>query len=118
MPTVKPSRGPSAGVFPERPRGLRGRDAELATLSTLATPRGHEPRARIALVGSGGSGKSMLAAALAHRLAPAFPGGLHWFRVGPWDFRTLTEMLALRFGTTRDRHQRVRALCKYLARGG
>jgi DNA replication protein DnaC len=55
----------------------------------------------LALVGAGGSGKSMLAATLAHRLARHFPGGIHWFRVGAWDFRTLTEMLALRFGTTR-----------------
>ena len=28
-----------------------------------------------------------------------FPGGIHWFRVGAWDARTLGEMLAVRFGT-------------------
>jgi hypothetical protein len=106
---------PDNSVFPESPSGLRGRDAELATLSAILD---HERPSRVALVGSGGSGKSMLAAALAHRVASRFPGGLHWFRVGAWDFRTLTEMLALRFRTTRDRHARVAALERYLTRGG
>lgn len=73
---------------------------------------------RLALVGAGGSGKSLLAAALAHRLARRFPGGIHWFRVGAWDFRTLSEMLALRFGTTRERHGLVPALRKFLWQGG
>lgn len=41
----------------------------------------------------------MLAAALGHHAAALFPGGLHWFRIGAWDFRTLVEMLTLRFGT-------------------
>ena len=73
---------------------------------------------RLALVGAGGSGKSLLAAALAHRLARRFAGGIHWFRVGAWDFRTLTEMLALRFGTPRDRHALVPGIRAYLERGG
>ena len=64
--------------------------------------------ARIALVGAGGSGKSMLACALGHRLARRFEGRLDWFRVGAWDFRTLVEMLALRFGTSRERRHLVR----------
>jgi hypothetical protein len=54
------------------------------------------------LVGAGGSGKSMLACALGHRLAATMPGGIHWFRVGLWDHRTLLEMLALHFRTGRD----------------
>lgn len=101
--------------FPPRPRGLRGRASELATLGhtlALAGP------SRLALVGPGGSGKSMLAAALAHRVARRFEGGIHWFRVGAWDFRTLTEMLALRFGTTRERKRIVPALRAFLSRGG
>jgi hypothetical protein len=79
---------------------LRGRAAELATLA-----RGIDPKrpSRIALVGQGGSGKSMLAAALGHRVKKDFPGGVHWFRVAAWDPRTLGEMLAVRFGTPRDR---------------
>ncbi len=93
---------------------MRGREAELETLSGIL---GRGPM-RVALVGSGGSGKTMLAAALAHRVKESFPGGLHWFRVGAWDFRTLTEMLALRFGTKRDRRERMPALRRYLARGG
>jgi hypothetical protein len=70
----------------------------------------------MALVGAGGSGKSMLASALAHRTARHFPDGMHWFRVGAWDFRTLAEMLALRLGTTRDRHALVPAVRRALDR--
>jgi hypothetical protein len=110
------SREPSDALFPARPRALKGRTAELATLTRTVTA--HGGRNRLALVGAGGSGKSLLAAALAHRLAPRFPGGIHWFRVGAWDFRTLTEMLALRFGTPRERHELVPGLRKFLSRGG
>lgn len=55
---------------------------------------------RLALVGGGGSGKSLLACALGHRLRPVFPGGVHWLRVGAWDPQTLYEMLARRLGLT------------------
>jgi hypothetical protein len=105
----------SSSLFPALPRHIKGRDAELTTLARtlLAT----KPT-RLALVGAGGSGKSLLAAALAHRLARRFPGGIHWFRVGAWDFRTLTEMLALRFGTPRERHALVPGVRRYLAQGG
>lgn len=54
----------------------------------------------------------MLAAALAYRLAMA----RDWFRIGAWDYRTLLEMLALRWGTTRDRHAIEGALRRFLAR--
>ena len=100
--------------FPARPR-LRGRSGELATLTrTIA----EAAPTRLALVGSGGSGKSVLAAALAHALAPRFGGRIDWFRVGAWDFRTLGEMLALRFGTPRDRHVLVPSLRAFLERTG
>jgi hypothetical protein len=72
--------------------------------------------ARVALVGSGGCGKSVLACALGHRVRRAFPGGIHWFRVGSWDFRTLSEMLALRFGTPSG-DGRVAALRRFLKDG-
>jgi len=71
---------------------------------------------RIALVGAGGSGKSMLAAALGHRLRAAFGGRVDWFRSGSWGFYTLSEMLALRFGTERG-DDRLRRLQQFLARG-
>ncbi len=58
--------------------------------------------ARLALVGGGGSGKSVLAAALAHRVRARFPGGTAWFRVGNWDHRTLLQMIALRLGAPRE----------------
>lgn len=102
-----------AAAFPPLPRGLKGRATELTTLARIietAAPT------RVALVGGGGSGKSMLAAALAYRIARRFGGRLDWFRVGAWDFRTLAEMLALRFGTTRDRHRIVRELHAFLSK--
>ncbi len=107
---------PDAGsaLFPALPR-LKGRAAELTTLARTVSATAPT---RLALVGAGGSGKSLLAAALAHRLAPRFPGGIHWFRVGAWDFRTLTEMLALRFGTPRERRALVPGIRAFLARGG
>ncbi|HMJ13383.1 MAG TPA: hypothetical protein VK524_18320 [Polyangiaceae bacterium] len=86
-----------SSIFPPPPRGLKGRSSELSTLSRSITERAP---ARVALVGSGGSGKSMLACALGHRLKPHFAGRMHWFRVGAWSFQTLSEMLALAFGTT------------------
>lgn len=82
--------------FPPEPKTLKGRDSELRTLTRsirLTAPT------RLALVGAGGSGKTLLAAALGHRLARFFGGRVHWFRVGSWDVRTLTEMFALAFGT-------------------
>jgi hypothetical protein len=69
---------------------------------------------RLALVGQGGSGKSMLACALGHKVQARFPGGVHWFRVGAWDARTLAEMLAIRFRTTRERHALYPALRRFI----
>jgi hypothetical protein len=100
--------------FPPRPRGLKGRASELATLAR--TIEGARP-ARLALVGSGGSGKSVLACALAHRLSARFGGRLDWFRVGAWDFRTLAEMLALRYGTPRERASLLPGLRAFLGAG-
>jgi hypothetical protein len=85
--------------FPPRPRGLKGRRSELATLQAVLS----EGRvARLALVGGGGSGKSMLAAALAHRLKARFPRGAFWLRVGAWDHLTLLQMVALQLGAPRE----------------
>jgi hypothetical protein len=80
--------------FPPKPRSFRGRARDLATLEGAITGR----PSRIALIGAGGSGKSTLACALGHRVRSRFPGGIHWFRVGAWDVRTLAEMLGLRLG--------------------
>ncbi len=94
---------------------MKGRSAELATLARAIVATSPT---RIALVGSGGSGKSMLACALGHRLARRFQGRIDWFRVGCWDFRTLAEMLALRYGTSRERRALVPGLRAFFARGG
>jgi hypothetical protein len=92
---------------------MKGRSDELATLArTIDAAR----PTRIALVGSGGSGKSMLAAALGHRLRTKFGGRIDWFRSGSWSFYTLSEMLALRFGTGRG-DGRVQRLQEFLSRG-
>jgi hypothetical protein len=101
--------------FPPPPRGLKGRSGELATLArTIDATR----PARLALVGSGGSGKSVLACALGHRMARRFSGRLDWFRVGAWDFRTLAEMLALRYGTSRARDALIPEIRAFLTTGG
>src|SRR5204862_6946165 len=84
--------------LPARPR-LRGRQAELATLEA-ALAKGK--LTRLALVGGGGSEKSVLAAELAHRLRARFPGGAAWFRVGNWDHRTLLQMVALALRVPRE----------------
>jgi hypothetical protein len=92
---------------------MKGRSAELRTLErTITTAR----PTRIALVGPGGSGKSMLAAALGHRLRAAFGGRIDWFRSGAWGFHTLSEMLALRFRTGLG-EGRVERLRQFLSRG-
>jgi len=81
------------------PIPLKGRQSELATLvAALTSGR----VSRLALVGGGGSGKSVLAATLAHQLRSRFAGGVAWLRVGNWDHRTLLQMLALRLGVPRD----------------
>jgi hypothetical protein len=100
-------------IFPPPPRGMKGRGAELGTLArTILATR----PTRVALVGPGGSGKSMLATALGHKLSKAFGGRVDWFRSAGWGFYTLSEMLALRFGTGRG-EGRVERLREFLARG-
>ncbi len=108
------SRNASLVSFPPRPRGLKGRAVELDTLAR--TIEAAAPT-RLALVGSGGSGKSMLACALGHRLDKRFEHRIHWFRVGAWDFYTLTEMMALQFGTPMG-DGRVAALRRFFATTG
>ncbi len=108
MPRSRSKGRPTKPFFPPRPRGLVGRGAELTALSARLAA-GID---RIALVGAGGSGKSMLACALGHRVRSRYPGGVHWFRVGAWDASTLLEMLArrlgIRMGGDLDRGEHVR----------
>jgi hypothetical protein len=100
-------------IFPPPPRGMKGRSAELNTLArTIIATR----PTRVALIGPGGSGKSMLATALGHKLYKAFGGRVDWFRSASWGFYTLSEMLALRFGTGRG-EGRVQRLQEFLGAG-
>jgi NB-ARC domain len=85
-------------MFPPPPARLVGRNNELRVLVQAIRDRGVK---RLALVGGGGSGKSLLACALGHRLRRHFPGGVHWLRVGNWDPTTLFEMLSRRLGVAR-----------------
>ena len=102
--------------FPPR-RSLRGRAEELATLRrTVEASVRHG--SRFALVGSGGSGKSVLAAALGHAVAPRFGGRVHFVRIGAWDARTVLELLALRFGTPRASEVRVEGIRRFLMAEG
>jgi hypothetical protein len=118
MPKSRSKAGPAReatprSIFPPPPRGMKGRNAELCTLArTILATR----PTRVALVGPGGSGKSMLATALGHKLDKAFGGRVDWFRSAGWGFYTLSEMLALRFGTGRG-EGRVDRLREFLARG-
>jgi hypothetical protein len=110
-----PAKIPSTVAFPPFPTGLKGRRQELATLARMIRS---VPHVRMALVGGGGSGKSMLACALGYRVKADFPGGIHWFRSGPWDTRTLAEMLAIRFGSSRERPRLFRSLRETFAKRG
>jgi RpiB/LacA/LacB family sugar-phosphate isomerase len=114
-PRTTPRREPAPAIFPPFPAGLKGRRIELAALERVIVAG--RPT-RIALVGGGGSGKSMLACALGHRVKRRFPGGIHWFRSGPWDASTLSEMMAIRFGTSRERGRRFASLRRAFAERG
>jgi hypothetical protein len=101
-----------------------GRGSELRALVARIEDRGVP---RLALVGGGGSGKSLLACALGHRVRRHFPGGIHWLRVGNWDTGTLFEMLARRLGVgsargaadpLHEQERRVRALHRALEAAG
>ena len=92
---------------------MKGRATELRALHKRLTD-GHTQR--LALIGGGGSGKSLLAAAIGHRLRPHFPGGVYWLRVGAWDASTLYEMFARKLAT--DPAMGVRGLRQALASKG
>ena len=90
-----------------------GRAAELRALAARLQTNAIQ---RLALVGGGGSGKSVLACAVGHKVARSFPGGAHWFRIGAWDASTLLEMLARRLGVAGE--DRVAAVSAELHRRG
>ena len=94
---------------------LKGRQRELNALITLIQ---RDPLRRIALVGAGGSGKSLLANVLGHRLRSHYEGGTHWFRSGPWDTQTLAQMMAIRFRIAPTRRRLLQALRTFLTDRG
>jgi hypothetical protein len=109
---VRQARPPSeTRGYPAAAR-LKGRQRELNALATLIQ---RDPLRRIALVGAGGSGKSLLANALGHRLRAQYEGGTHWFRSGPWDTLTLAQMMAVRFRIAPARKKLLPSLRTFLA---
>jgi hypothetical protein len=61
----------------------------------------------------------VLACAAGHRVRSRFPGGVHWFRSGPWDAMTLAEMMAIRLGASPgERAARFRIVREALASRG
>jgi hypothetical protein len=113
MSKAPPKASARRSIFPPPPVGMKGRSGELNTLArTILATR----PTRVALIGPGGSGKSMLVTALGHKLHKAFSGRVDWFRSASWGFYTLSEMLALRFRTGRG-DGRVQRLQEFLRRG-
>lgn len=90
-----------------------GRTTELRALQHRLTDG---RMARLALIGGGGSGKSLLACAIGHGLRSHFSGGLVWLRVGGWDTSTLFQMFARKLGT--DPALGVRGLRRTLSQMG
>ncbi len=64
----------------------------------------------LALIGSGGSGKTTLAAALGHACRPTFAGRLLWLRIGAWSASVLTELFGLKLGLVGDRRAVTRGI--------
>jgi hypothetical protein len=58
----------------------------------------------------------VLACALGHAVLAHFGGRIEWLRIGDWDARTVAEMLAVRFGTQRERKRLLPALRAHLRR--
>jgi DNA replication protein DnaC len=68
MSKTPPKASARRSIFPPRPVGMKGRSGELSTLArTILATR----PTRVALIGPGGSGKSMLVTALGHKLHPS-----------------------------------------------
>ena len=63
------------GSLPVAPTALVGREADVASLHVLLSPRGQR---LVTLTGPGGTGKTRLALAAAEELAPAFADGVHF----------------------------------------
>ncbi|HMA37107.1 MAG TPA: tetratricopeptide repeat protein [Chloroflexia bacterium] len=74
-PTPALGSGTAGAALPVLPPQLIGRDADTTTVAALVTA----PTGRLLTVtGPGGVGKTSLALAVAHRLAPAYPAGVAW----------------------------------------
>ena len=99
MRHLAPMRGAAPVVLPPRPPRLMGREADLAELWRALTAGAGDKL--VAITGMPGSGKSALAAEMAHRLAErareeghAFPDGVVWLSgTGRRGARGLADLL-------------------------
>ena len=92
---------------------MKGRSGELSTLArTILATR----PTRVALDRPGRQRQVDVGGGARAPLRTAFGGRVDWFRSASWGFYTLSEMLALRFGTGRG-DGRVQRLQEFLARG-
>jgi tetratricopeptide (TPR) repeat protein len=68
---------------PPYPHPFVGRDAVVGEISALLSAAGSGRQPVVVVRGLAGSGKTAVAATVADRLRPAFPGGVLWASIGP-----------------------------------
>ncbi|MDQ4038627.1 MAG: tetratricopeptide repeat protein [Actinomycetota bacterium] len=85
--------------LPTPPTGFLGRGREVAEITSLV----RRPTRLLTITGPGGSGKTRLALAVAHRVTPDFPGGVVFVDLTPLrDHRLVPDQVATALGVVSD----------------